>query len=457
MAISKIIYKSSAEDTGTVWMDTTQKTVTAGSMLNGTTALKNDGTDITGNIATKTSANLTASGATVTAQAGYYAESASKSVASGSEGTPTATKGTVSNHAVTVTPSVTNTAGYISGGTHTGTGVSVSVSELESGTKEITSNGTGISVSGYSKVDVSVTPSLQAKSNISPTTSSQTISADNGYDGLSSVQINAMPSGSATAPATISGSSATVSTGTNTLTLSKTVSVTPSVTAGYVSSGTAGNSAVSLTASVNTRSSSDLSASTLTVTAPAGYYASDATKTLTDANLLATNIKKNISIFGVTGSYEGSGGGSSGLEYEAGTYTPASDTTSITISFTNTHSEPPFYYMFSDADSNVMSAGYTSIATIYSNSGQIFGSYSISNAFYGQVSRLYSGNANPPTGNPTQTISYLVHPYTDSESSNTSYSRYWTTETQFKVESTSTRYWRSGRTYKWIAVWKPST
>ena len=36
---------------------------------------------------------------------------------------------------------------------------------------------------------------LQAKTNIDPTTSSQTITADTGYDGLSSVQINAMPSG----------------------------------------------------------------------------------------------------------------------------------------------------------------------------------------------------------------------------------------------------------------------
>ena len=41
-------------------------------------------------------------------------------------------------------------------------------------------------------------PNLQAKTGISPTTSSQTITADSGYDGLSSVQINAMPSGSVT-------------------------------------------------------------------------------------------------------------------------------------------------------------------------------------------------------------------------------------------------------------------
>ncbi len=43
-------------------------------------------------------------------------------------------------------------------------------------------------------------PNLQAKTNISPTTSSQTITADSGYDGLSSVQINAMPTGAAETP-----------------------------------------------------------------------------------------------------------------------------------------------------------------------------------------------------------------------------------------------------------------
>ena len=50
MAISKIQYKSSPSATPTVWMDVTGKTVTSASMRNGTTALKNDGTDITGNI-----------------------------------------------------------------------------------------------------------------------------------------------------------------------------------------------------------------------------------------------------------------------------------------------------------------------------------------------------------------------------------------------------------------------
>lgn len=60
----------------------------------------------------------------------------------GTAGTPTATKGTVSNHSVSVTPSVTNTTGYITGGTKTGTAVTVSASELVSGSETKTANGT---------------------------------------------------------------------------------------------------------------------------------------------------------------------------------------------------------------------------------------------------------------------------------------------------------------------------
>lgn len=61
---------------------------------------------------------------------------------SGTAGTPTATKGTVSNHSVSVTPSVTNTTGYITGGTTSGTAVTVSASELVSGSETKTANGT---------------------------------------------------------------------------------------------------------------------------------------------------------------------------------------------------------------------------------------------------------------------------------------------------------------------------
>ena len=53
--------------------------------------------------------------------------------------------------------------------------------------------------------------------------------------------------------------------------------------------------------SIATKTSSDLTASTLTVTAPAGYYASAASKTLSDANLVSGNIRSGATIFGVSG------------------------------------------------------------------------------------------------------------------------------------------------------------
>ena len=391
---------------------------------------------------------------------------------SGTAGTPTATKGTVSNHAVTVTPSVTNTTGYISGGTKTGTGVSVSASELVSGTKSITENGTGIDVTNYASVNVSIdasteflvtfsknqndewmpdcsfddvsdaheagktivgttngreavtfefiweeptiyyviiegyndlpnsgvktnvyewtdqgayvdnktiaynttqanavpsdvasgkifynaqgyqtgtasggAPILQTKSKTyTPTESQQTetITADNGYDGLAQVNVTVnavsstyvgtgitrrsstdltvsgatvtapagyysaqasktVASGTATPAATISGTAATVSTGTNTITLTKSISNTPTVSAGYITAGTAGNSSVSLTANVTTKAAATITPTTTNQTIAAGTYLTGIQTIAGDADLIPANIKSGVTIFGVTG------------------------------------------------------------------------------------------------------------------------------------------------------------
>lgn len=113
-------------------------------------------------IPTRSSADLSVSGANVTVPSGFYSAQVSAAVANGTEGTPIATKGTVSNNSITVTPSVTNTAGYIAGGTKSGTGINITASELVSGTKSITENGTGIDVTNYASVDVNVSPKRTA-------------------------------------------------------------------------------------------------------------------------------------------------------------------------------------------------------------------------------------------------------------------------------------------------------
>lgn len=144
------------------------------------------------------------------------------------------------------------------------------------------------------------TGSIATKTQSDLSASGDTVTVPAGY--YASNASKAVTSGSATAPATISGTSASVSTGTNTLTLSKTISVTPTVSAGYVSSGTAGNSSVSLTASVTTKAAATITPGTSNQTIASGTYLTGAQTISGDANLVASNIKAGTSIFGVSGS-----------------------------------------------------------------------------------------------------------------------------------------------------------
>lgn len=157
------------------------------------------------------------------------------------------------------------------------------------------------------------TPTYQAKTNITPTTSSQTITADAGYDALSSVQINAMPSGSASTPATTITANPTISvnaSGLITATASASQNITPTVSAGYVSSGTAGTVSVSgsNTSQLTAKAAATYTPTTADQTIASGQYLTGAQTIKGDANLLAENIKKDVSIFSIVGTYEGGGG-----------------------------------------------------------------------------------------------------------------------------------------------------
>ena len=147
---------------------------------------------------------------------------------------------------------------------------------------------------------VKYTGTIATKTGTDLTASGDTVTVPAGY--YASQQTKAVASGSATAPASISGTSATLSTGTNTLTLSKTISVTPTVSAGYVSAGTAGNSSVSLTASVTTKAAATITPGTSDQTIASGTYLTGAQTISGDADLVASNIKSGVTIFGVAGS-----------------------------------------------------------------------------------------------------------------------------------------------------------
>ena len=222
----------------------------------------------------KDDTDLTASGASVIVPAGYYEDQVSKSVATATQATPSISV----NSTGLITATATQSAGYVTAGTKTKTsqmstqgaktvtptkasqtavssGVyttgAVTVGPIPddyvvpTGTLSITQNGSGIDVSGYAAVDVAVDGSspvsLQTKT-ATPTESQQTVTPDTGYGGLSSVTVEAIDSE-------------------------------------YVGSDVA------------RRTSSNLTASGATVTAPAGYYASSASKSVATATQATPGIE----------------------------------------------------------------------------------------------------------------------------------------------------------------------
>ena len=157
------------------FIDTSDATLDSGSkMLADVTGYGGDGTKYTGNIATKTSGDLTASGATVTAPAGYYAEAASKAVASGSATTPTTS--------ITATPTIS---------VNTSTGViTASVSASQSVTPTVSAGYVSSGTAGTVSVSGSDTEQLTVKAaaTITPGTSDQTIAAGTYLTGAQTIE-----------------------------------------------------------------------------------------------------------------------------------------------------------------------------------------------------------------------------------------------------------------------------
>ena len=151
-----------------VFVDTSDATLNdAGNLPSGVTAYAN-ATKYTGTAAENDSSDLSISGATVTVPAGFYASSASGTVASGSASpasTISATGASVSTgtNTLTLSKSVSNTptvsAGYISSGT-----------------------------AGSSSVSLTASVTTKAAATITPGTSNQTIASGTYLTGAQTIQ-----------------------------------------------------------------------------------------------------------------------------------------------------------------------------------------------------------------------------------------------------------------------------
>lgn len=149
---------------------------------------------------------------------------------------------------------------------------------------------------------------------------------------------------------------------------------------------------------------------------------------------------------------------SGGLEYETGTWTPSEDTDDAWISFANTHTTAPTIYHLYDTTGLYDATTYTNYRVSYVNLEQLFGATlrpSSSQTHYGYADYQYRSTSTSSLSTGTTNITRSI---SETDDTATTYPRYWAKETGIRATSSNTsRYWRAGKTYKWIAIWAPTT
>lgn len=316
--------------------DTSDATATSNDILLGKTAYGNGG-KITGTIETKTVDDLTVDGPMVTVPAGYYADEVGKSVPTVTQATPTISitsgglihviasqkagyvsagnktnaKQLLAQGAAEYTPSTSDqtiSSGIYLTGTQTIKGDSNLVPDnIKSGTSifgvtgtyEGGSSGSGVDVSG---VTATASDVLAPKVFVDSTGAEQTgaIVTKTADDLTASGATVTVPTGYYASDVSKSVATATQATPSISVSSSGVITASATQSAGYVSSGTK-----SATKQLSTKSATTYTPGTSNQTISSGYYLTGTQTIQGDSNLVASNIKSGVSIFGVSGSYSG--------------------------------------------------------------------------------------------------------------------------------------------------------
>lgn len=174
-----------------------------------------------------------------------------------------------------------------------------------------------------------------------------------------------------------------------------------------------------------------------------------------DADASADDVLTGKVFYNALGKIIGTGSGGGGLEYEEGTWTTSSNIARPTIQFSKTHSKMPAFAAMMDATNNQKSSTNLNVAWMYLCYNDMFGADAYYNAtarLYGLIAYMYKSSS---ATSMTQAATYLQYPSSNAGSSSSTYPRYHVTESAIMPNTNSTsRYWVSGRTYKWFALWR---
>lgn len=173
---------------------------------------------------------------------------------------------------------------------------------------------------------------------------------------------------------------------------------------------------------------------------------------ITDTTAIASDVIKDKVFYGADGIRTlGTMVEKMSLTFESGTFEPEEDVNRPTIYFQDTHTTTPFLVAIYDVTDTMTIPSGSNVSMLYYDVYRLYGKPFIPINNYPIYASCYMiGNGGSMSN---QTKHFAIS--SDSEDTSSNSPRYYVDETSFRPYCNSIYWkWKTGRTYKWIAIWK---